>query len=112
LIDSAWLENREISRAMDRLKYLSADDDVRAIADLRQKDLNDRISEKNVAIQKAIKGERAKAEKRERELKAKAKAEKRESAKSLLAMGLSVDQIIKALGFSVEEINEIKKKVQ
>ena len=130
LLNSEWLENREISRAMDRLKYLSADEDVRAIADLRQKDLNDRISEKNAAIakerEKAKKREKElikKAEKREQELKsksekekaelkAKADAEKRESAKKLLAMGLSVDQIGKALGLSLDEINEIQKKVQ
>ena len=84
LLNSTWLENREISRAMDRLKYLSADDDVRAIADLRQKDLNDRISEKNIAVQKAkaegeqlgAERERAKAEKEKAELQAKAENEK------------------------------------
>ena len=119
LMDLEWLGNREISRAMDRLKYLSADDDVRAIANLRQKDLNDRISEKNAAIakerEKAKKREEElikKAEKREQELKAKADAEKRESAKTALSMGLSVEQVAKITGFSLDEINEIKKKVQ
>ena len=123
LMNLEWLRNREISRAMDRLKYLSADDEVRAIADLRQKDLNDRISEKNAAVQKAVKEERAKAEKREQELKSKAEkekaelkskavTEKRESAKAALSMGLTVEQVSKITGLSIEEINEIKKKVQ
>lgn len=107
---------------MDRLKYLSADDDVRAIADLRQKDLNDRISERNAALalveEVRAKSEKekaelkSKAEKREQELKSKADAEKRESAKTALAMGLTIEQVQKITGLSIEEINEIKKKLQ
>ena len=120
LLNSTWLENREISRAMDRLKYLSADDDVRAIADLRQKDLNDRISEKNIAVQKAkaegeqlgAERERAKAEKEKAELKSKADAEKRESAKKMLLKGLDASDVADIIGLSLEEINKIKKKVQ
>ena len=123
------------------MKYLSADEDVRAIADLRQKDLNDRISEKNAAIakerEKAKKREKelikkaekreqelkSKAEKREQELKAKAEkekaelkaksdAEKRESVRNLLSAGISAEVIAKSLNLSLDEVNEIKKKVQ
>lgn len=39
-------------------------------------------------------------------------AEKRESAIKLLKMGLLVDQVGEALGLSIEEVSEIKKKVQ
>lgn len=96
LLDPIWLKNKEISKAMDRLKYLSADDDIRAIADLRQRDWNDRISERNAVREE----ERAKAD-----------AEKRESAVKLFK-GLSVEQVAEALSLSIEEINEIKKKIQ
>ena len=101
LMDSSWMENREISKAMERLKYLSADDKIRAIADLRQRDLNDRISERNAA----------KAEGREEE-RAKADAEKRESARKMLVDGLSIEMVSRYFGLSIEEINEIKKKIQ
>ena len=100
-MDSSWMENREISKAMERLKYLSADDKIRAIADLRQRDLNDRISERNAA----------KAEDREEE-RAKADAEKRESARKTLVDGLSIEMVSNYSGLSIEEINEIKKKIQ
>lgn len=46
------------------------------------------------------------------EERAKAMAEKRESAIKLLKMGLLVDQVGEALGLSIEEVSEIKKKVQ
>ncbi len=105
LMDSSWMENREISKAMERLKYLSANDEIRAIADLRQRDLNDRISERNAA---KAEGEQLGAEKE----RAKADAEKRESAKKMLVDGLSVEMVSKYSGLSTEEINEIKKKIQ
>ena len=152
LMDSAWMENREIAKAMDRLKYISADDDVRAIADLRQRDANDRISEKNAAIDKVKEKaeaekrqlkekaeaekkqlkEKAEAEKRQlkeeaeaekkqlkekaeaekKQLKEKAEAEKKEQAKKMLTDGISAEIAAKYSGLSVEEINEIKIKVQ
>lgn len=65
--------------------------------------------EANIEINNAIAQAEDRATKKAEE---KADAEKRESAKKLLAMGLSVDQISKALSLSIEEINEIKKKIQ
>lgn len=51
--------------------------------------------------------------KKERERKrAKAEAEKQESVRKMLADGLPIEIISKYLGLTVEEINEIKKKVQ
>ena len=89
LIDSVWMENREIAKAMDRLKYLSADDDVRAIADLRQRDLNDRISEKTAAREE---GENKKAI---------------EVAKNLLQAKVDINIIASSTGLSIEEIKEL-----
>ncbi len=65
--------------------------------------------EANIEFNNAIAQAEDRATKKAEE---KADAEKRESAKKLLAMGLSVDQISKALSLSIEEINEIKKKIQ
>ena len=127
LMDTSWMENREISEAMERLKYLSANDEIRAIADLRQRDLNDRISERNAAKaegeqigaeKERAKAEkekaelRAEAEKEKAELKAEAEKEKRETASKMLADGFSIEMISKYFGLSIEEIHEIKKKLQ
>ena len=97
LIDSVWMENREIAKAMDRLKYISADDDVRAIADLRQRDMNDRISERAIAEEE---------KQRAREEGENKKAI--EVAKNFLKMGLSIEQISKGTGLTVDEINKLK----
>ena len=70
----------------------------------------------NVAVERAVentqKEERAKAEEEKKQLVEKAKAEKRESARNLLAAGVNVEVVAESLNLSIEEINEIKKKVQ
>ena len=69
-------------------------------------------SEVATRIAEARKEEQDKAEKREQELEAKANAEKRESAKKMLSKGLSVEDISDFTGLSIEEVNQIKKKIQ
>lgn len=51
----------------------------------------------------------AEARKEEQE---KADAEKRESARNLLSAGVDAEVVAKSLSLSIEEINEIKKKIQ
>jgi predicted transposase/invertase (TIGR01784 family) len=53
-MDKAFLDIDEVSTAMDTLKYISADDDVRAIADLRQKTISDYNSGLTVAREEGI----------------------------------------------------------
>jgi flagellar biosynthesis/type III secretory pathway protein FliH len=53
-MDDAFLEIKEVKAAMETLKYISADDDVRAIADLRQKTINDYNSEMTVAREEGL----------------------------------------------------------
>jgi predicted transposase YdaD len=53
-MDDAFLEIKEVKAAMEALKYISADDDVRAIADLRQKTINDYNSEMTVAREEGL----------------------------------------------------------
>jgi len=94
LLNPIWLKNKEISKAMDRLKYLSANDEIRAIADLRQRDWNDRISERNAAKDEG------------------ADDKAREVAIKMISDGLTSELISKYSGLSIEEINEIRKKIQ
>jgi predicted transposase/invertase (TIGR01784 family) len=94
----------EVKEALDTLKEISADKDEREIYYLRQHTEFGYISEKNVAVQKAkAEGEQLGAEKERR----KAKAEKIESAKMALSMGLSVEQVSKITGLSIEEVKKL-----
>lgn len=60
-----------------------------------------------VASQVAEAEDKVRAEER-----AKANAEKRESVKKMLLKGLDVSDIADIIGIPIEEINEIKKKIQ
>ena len=77
---------------------------------------NDEVSElirmrEEAAI--AVASQVAEAEDKVRaEERAKADAEKRESAMRFLKMGLTAEQVAEGSGLSIEEINEIKKKIQ
>ncbi|MDR1551545.1 MAG: Rpn family recombination-promoting nuclease/putative transposase [Holosporaceae bacterium] len=48
-MDESFLKVKEVKEAMETLKYISADDEIRTLADLRQKTINDRNSEMTVA---------------------------------------------------------------
>ncbi len=94
----------EVKEALDTLKEISADKDEREIYYLRQHTEFGYISEKNVAVQKAkAEGEQLGAEKE----RAKAKMEKIESAKRALFMGLSVEQVSKITGLSLDEVRKL-----
>ncbi len=105
----------EVKEALDTLKEISADKDEREIYYLRQHTEFGYLSEKNVAVQKAkaegeqlgAERERKKAEKEKKQLEEKAKAEKIETAKELIKMGLSLDQVVEATGLPLEEIKKL-----
>jgi hypothetical protein len=48
-MDASFLDVTEINGAMETLKYISADPEMRALYDLRQKTINDRNSEMTIA---------------------------------------------------------------
>jgi predicted transposase/invertase (TIGR01784 family) len=91
-LDREFLNVPEINDAMETLKYISADPETRALADLRQKTINDHNSEITVAREEG-------------------KAEgKMETALNLLSMGLTVEQISKATGLTVDEIKALEPR--
>jgi predicted transposase YdaD len=71
---------------METLKYISADDETRAIANLRQKTINDHNSEMTVAREE----------------------EKTKIARNLLSIGLEMEKIAAATSLSIEEIETLK----
>jgi predicted transposase/invertase (TIGR01784 family) len=95
LLNETFLKIKEIQDAMDRLKYISADKEVRANADLRLRAINDRNSELTVATnQGRAEGALAKA---------------KESAERMLQKNISLEDISEITGLSIEEIKLLKK---
>jgi predicted transposase/invertase (TIGR01784 family) len=99
-MDDSYLNVKEIRDAMETLKYISADPETRAIADLRQKTINDHNSEITVAREEGI----AIGEERG-ELKG-----KRETACTMLADGVPAATVSKYTGLSIEEIESLKRR--
>lgn len=104
-MDESFLEVKEVKSAMDTLKYISADDQIRSIADLRQKTINDYNSELTVAK------EEGKAEGKAEGIAIGEERGRAEMAKNLLLAGVDIDVIASASGLSIEDIKSIKAKV-
>ena len=102
-IPPEFLKIPEVKEAMDELQYVSQDKALRAEYEARLKE----ISDFNAGIANARREEQEKAEKREKQLIEKAKADKIESAKTALSMGLTVDQVAKITGLSIEEVKKL-----
>jgi predicted transposase/invertase (TIGR01784 family) len=103
LLNEDFLKIEEVKEAMDRLKYISADKKIRAEADRRLRGLNDRNSELTVATEKG-------KEKGKVEGKAEGIAtEKKETAIRMLENNVSLGDISKYTGLSIEEIESLKK---
>jgi predicted transposase/invertase (TIGR01784 family) len=102
-MDESFLKIEEVHEAMETLKYISADDETRAIANLRQKTINDHNSEITIAREEGREEGIAIGEERGELKKA------RETACNLLSMGLSLEQISGATGLSVEQIKLLEE---
>jgi predicted transposase/invertase (TIGR01784 family) len=92
---------------MEALKYISADDEVRAIADLRQKTINDYNSEMTVAREEG-KEEGIAIGKEEGIAIGEAKG-LREAARSMLAAGIPPETVSHCTKLSIEEIVAIRE---
>jgi predicted transposase/invertase (TIGR01784 family) len=105
-MDASFLKIKEINDAMETLKYISADPETRAIADLRQKTINDRNSEMTVAVEKA------KAEGKEEGIaigeERGEKIGKMETARRMLKKGVDLEDISEFTALSIEEIKSLR----
>ena len=118
-IAGRYQEKKIYAEARDAYYRAIADPEVQEllrIMDKAEKDYQDSVARAEDRVRKEAEEEKAelikKAEEEKAELKAKAYAEKRESAMRFLKMGLSVKQVAEGSGLSLDEINEIKKKMQ
>mgnify|MGYP003468873282 FL=1 len=92
-IPPEFLAIDEVKEAMDELQYMSADPQTRAEYDARVKQLNDIRAAQSVKYNEGL----AEGE----------KIAKVETAKNLLKIGLTVDQIAQATGLSIEDVSNL-----
>jgi hypothetical protein len=134
-MDKSFLKVKEVKEAMETLKYISANEEMRALVDLRQKTINDMNSELTVVREEgraegiaigeergiaigeergiaigeergiAIGEERGITIGEERGIALKA----RETALSMLKDGLSHETVSKYSGLSIEEVRSLQK---
>jgi predicted transposase/invertase (TIGR01784 family) len=90
---------KEVHKAMDTLKYMSADRDVRAVADLRQRTINDKNSEMTTAREEGI----------EEGIAIGIGRKAQQTAITLLSMNLSVEEIAAATGLKVPEVESLRE---
>ena len=88
-VKRAMEENKEIKKAQEELEYLTGDEEERRIAFLREKAIRDEVS--------SINGARKEGEKNKQ----------LEIAKKLKKMNMSLSDIEKATGLTVEEIENL-----
>ncbi len=124
-IPPEFLKIPEVREAMEELQFVSQDKKLRAEYEARLKEISDfnagianarkeerekAEKEKKELVEKAEKREKQlieKAEKKEKQLIEKAQAEKIETAKKLLKMGLSADQVVEATGLLLGEVKKL-----
>ena len=93
-MDNSFFQDIHVKAAMETLQYVSSDKVARQVYDARLKTINDRNSDMTIA--------------REEGLAEGALQKAIETAKNLLLMQLSVEQIAQATGLSVDEIEQLK----
>ena len=94
-------KNDKLKKARIEMNYLTGDAEVRRLAELREKWEMDRISAINHATRKGEERRRKKAERKDG---------RKEIAKKLLEMGMTIEQIIDATQLSKEEIEKLSEK--
>jgi predicted transposase YdaD len=121
-MNDAFLEIREVKKAMDTLRYISGDDEVRAIADIQRKTINDYNSQMTVAMETgialgkeegiALGKEEGIALGKEEGIaigEAKGLALIKETARSMLSEGMSPETVSRCTKLSIEEIVALQK---
>ena len=98
----ANVAHEPVKKAMSRIRELSADEEARRLAFVRERALRDEVSLLNDAETRGRQEGRQEAEQR-------ALAEKRETVRNLLSFGvLSNEQISEATGMAVDEIAQLR----
>ena len=96
-IEMAEEKNKTIKSALDDMEYLTGDAEIKRLAELRESSRIDKWFAMSYGRKQGEKIGENKA--------------KKETAKRMLEMNISMDIIIKATGLTEEEIEKIKRKI-
>ncbi len=94
-------EDKKLGEAMEKLEYISGDDELRRIAELREKYILDEESEREAVREEAREEGLTEGRKEGR------KEAIKETAKKLLEMKIPIEQIIQATKLTEEEIRKL-----
>ena len=101
-------KNKTLKKAREEMEYLTGDEAVRRLAELRKKWEMDYVSGMSLAEERGKeKGIKQGKEEGMREGK---KEEKRKIAKKLLKKGVTISEIQEITGLEIEEIEHIENK--
>ena len=93
-------KNKTLKKAREEMEYLTGDEAVRRLAELREKWEMDYISEMSLAEERG----------KEKGIKQGKKEEKRKIAKKLLEKGVTISEIQEITGLEIEEILKVKNE--
>lgn len=91
-------EDEKLGKAMEKLEYISGDDELRRIAELREKYILDEESEKDAVREEALEEGRNEG----------IKEGIKETAKRMLELKIPIKQIMQATQLTEEEIGQLK----
>ena len=103
-------ENVAVKEAYEKLQKISADEEMRILADLRQKAIMDEkaIYARGIDVGEEKGLKRGREEGMKEGIEQGIKQEKIDTAKKLLELNIKIEDIIKATGLSKEEIEKLK----
>ena len=90
-------ENEKIKEAVKELTGMSKDEELRILAELREKGRRDEYARRQYAIKQGLQEGR--------------KEEKKDIAKNMIKLGIDVEIIAKSIGLTIEEIEKIRQNV-
>ena len=100
MVDMAKKKDTNLKKAFEKLEFISGDEDLRRIAELKRKYVLDQNSMLEYAQEEGKKVGKEIGEKRA----------KRDTAKKLLELGVDIDKIIIATGLTKEEIEKLLRE--
>ncbi len=104
MVDMAKKKDTNLKKAFEKLEFISGDEDLRRIAELKRKYVLDQNSMLEYAQEEGKKVGKEIGE------KSGEKRAKRDTAKKLLELGVDIDKIIIATGLTKEEIEKLLKE--
>lgn len=95
-------KNKNIKKAMEELEEMSEDEELRRVAELKEKYIRDEINMRRGALEDGFN------EGMQKGIKEGGKLKQKEIAKNMIKNGIQINDIVKMTGLSKKEIENLK----